>query len=42
MSNNIQKKFNEYSELKKIPSGSVTYLFKLNDGRLCVCSHEKK
>ena len=39
--NNIQKNFNEYSELKKIPSDSVTYLFKLNDGRLCVCTNTK-
>ena len=39
--NNIQKNFNEYSELKKIPSDSVTYLFKLNDGRLCVCTDTK-
>ena len=27
----IEKKFDEYSEIKKIPSGLVTYLFKLKD-----------
>ena len=42
MTKNIQKKFDEYSEIKKIPSSSVTYLFKLKDNRLCVCTHEKK
>ena len=42
MSINIHKKFDEYSEIKRIPSGSVTYLFKLKDNRLCVCTHEKK
>jgi hypothetical protein len=37
----IEKKFDEYSEIKKIPSGLVTYLFKLKDNRLCVCTQDK-
>ncbi len=40
--NNIQKNFDAYSELKQIHSDSVTYLFKLNDGRLCVCTQVGK
>ena len=40
--NNFSKKFSDYSLKRKINAGSVTYLFKLKDGRLCVCTHEKK
>ncbi len=39
--NNFSKKFSDYTLKRKINAGSVTYLFKLKDGRLCVCTHEK-
>jgi hypothetical protein len=42
MSINNNKNISQCSEIKKIETDSVTYLFKLNDGRLCVGTHAKK
>ena len=37
-----QKDITQYKEYQKIKTDSVTYLFKLNDGRLCVGTHQRK
>jgi len=38
---NIQKYISKYNQIKQIGSDYVTYLFKLNDGRLCVCCRKE-
>ena len=40
--NKTPKDISQFKEIKQINANSVTYLFKLNDERLCVCSHERK
>jgi len=38
---NVQKDISKYNLIKQIGSDYVTYLFKLKDGRLCVCCRKE-
>ena len=40
--NKLKKDITQYKEIKKIETYSVTYLFKLNDGRICVTTNSKE
>lgn len=37
----VQKEISKYNLIEQIGNDYVTYLFKLNDGRLCVCCHKE-